>query len=278
MNLPALLLSFSTLFYVLAALFHLFSFLDLREKGHAEAASMLRLGFMVSVFYFIAEANRYGTFLPVISHDQAMAFFAGSLAFVYLVLLARIQSASFGLILNPVLFFLMGFAALTRVFCKDIHVNVRPELLQTYFVWHVLSAFFAYACFGISFAAGVLYLIQHRELKNKHAGRFYHKLPSLEELERLVFQPLLWGVPLLFTALVLGLVWSKSAYGVYWTRDPKTLTTLAILLIYTSLLYFRQTTRLSSKQIALWSSVTFMLVMVTFVGVRFIHGSHNYFQ
>lgn len=278
MNLSVILLIASTLFYALATLFHLFSFWDLREKGHREAAWLLRAGFLASTLYFCIEAYRYGAFLPVLSHDQAMAFCAWSLAFVYIVLLAKIQSDSFGLILNPVLFLLVGFATLTRVFCKDIHINIKSELLHTYFVFHILSAFFAYACFGISFAAGVLYLIQHRELKSKHAGRFYHKLPSLESLEKLVFQPLFWGTPLLLTALVLGFAWSKSAFGVYWALDPKTVTTIAILFLYTFILYFRQSKKFSSKRIAAWSTLSFVLVMISFVGVRFIQGSHNYFQ
>ena len=48
-------------------------------------------------------------------------------------------------------------------------------------------------------------------LKSKNAGTFYHKLPSLEELEKLIYQPMIWGASLLGLAVVIGLVWSKAA-------------------------------------------------------------------
>ena len=278
MTVSVLMLAGSVLFYGLAFLFHLLSFWDVREEGNEEAAWLLRVGFLFGTFYFVLEAVKSRAFLPVISHDQAMAFFGWSIAFVYLVLLARIQSESFGLILNPVLFFLSGFAVLTRIFCKDIHANLKPELMNSYFTLHILCAFFAYASFSISFAAGVLYLIQHRQLKAKQIGRFYHKLPSLESLEHLIHQPLVWGTPLLFLAVLLGFFWARAVYGSWWALDPKTLMTLVIGGVYAGLLFFRRFGIWNGKKIAAASVLIFVLVITSFIGLRFIHGSHNYLK
>ena len=171
------LLAVTAFFYLLAFGAHLLSFSGKGERGNRAAFRLMQAGFICATFYFVMEAATLGTFVPVIDASHALAFFAWSLAFVYLVLLAKAQSESFGLVLTPVLVFLLGMALF------GAHVRRGNPLPPAHplFMLHILSAFFAYASFAISFAAGVLYLIQRHELKSKHAGTFYHKLPALED-------------------------------------------------------------------------------------------------
>lgn len=274
MNLSLILLSLSGIFYGASFTAHLFSF-----SGHLErdtpAVTFMRLGFLFGTFYFAVESIQNGFFLPVVNLAGALAFFAWSLAFVYLVLLARIQSESFGLVLTPILSLLIAAA-----YFKDLngpHAALPGAgLLNPYFIVHIISAFFAYASFAISFAAGILYLIQHHQLKTRSAGAFYHKLPSLEELERLIYQPLLWGTPLLFAATAIGFLWSKSAFGEYWILDPKTIATAIAVFFYFMILCLRFVTPVRGKQVAVLSLLAFVFVLFSFVGTRFISGSHPY--
>lgn len=260
--------------YFLGFLFHLFSFSGWLEKGNRPGFIALRIGFLLSTFYFTAQAMEQGFFLPVMNLSQALAFFAWSLAFVYLVLLVKAQSDSFGLVLTPMLAGMMAAALLS------FHLKTKPLPFPAnpFFTIHIVSAFFAYASFTISFGAGILYLIQHHELKARHAGTFYHKLPSLEELEKLIYQPMSWGACLLLAAVGIGFMWSKSAYGEYWIFDPKTIATSVIALLYIVIVYLRAVTSLRGKQIALLSLAAFVLVLCNFVGTRFIQGSHNFLQ
>ena len=277
MKLSGLLLLLSGLCYAGAFVMHWVSFAAYRETGHRPAFGLMRVGFLIATFYFGAEVIDHGFFLPVLNFSQAMAFFAWSLAFVYLVLVVRAQSESFGLILAPVLFLFTAAAYWAKIYYGD-QDTVKESLLNPYFIMHIVSAFFAYASFALSFAAGILYLIQYRELKAKRAGTFYQKLPSLEELERLIYQPLLWGAPLLVTAVGVGMLWSKSAFGQFWIFDPKTITTAITALVYFAILYLRFVTSVRGKQVALLSLFAFALVVFSFVGTRFIHGSHNFLQ
>ncbi len=280
MRLSEILLISSAVFYGAAFLLHLFSFWRERGESHRFAFSFLRIGFLLATFYFVTEALEQGYFLPVMNFSQAMAFFAWSLAFVYLVLLVKIQSDSFGLILTPILLLLVAAAALVpsqAISLQDL-IRTKPFLRDPNFGLHIVSAFFAYASFTLSFAAGILYLIQHHELKSKHAGPFYQKLPSLEELEKLIYQPLLWGTPLLLAAIGIGFLWSKSAFGKYWIFDPKTLLTAITLFIYSAILYFRHAASLRGKQAAILSLIAFSFVLFSFVGTRFIQGSHNFLR
>ena len=277
MNLSLALLFLSGLFFFAAFLSHLLSFFEIRGGGHRPAFALMRIGFLIGTFYFGAEAVERGFFLPVTNLSQAMAFFAWSLAFVYLVLLVRIQSESFGLILTPILLLLIAVAGASHE-SEAARSVMLPKLLNPYFVVHIVSAFFAYASFTISFAAAILYLLQHRELKSKHAGKFYHKLPPLEELERLIYQPMLWGAPLLLAAVGIGFIWSKSAYGEFWLFDPKTIATSVTAFVYLAILFLRYVSAQRGKQAVVMSVVAFVLVLFSFVGMRFIQGSHNFLQ
>ncbi|MBI3313707.1 MAG: cytochrome c biogenesis protein CcsA [Candidatus Omnitrophica bacterium] len=273
MNLPFSFLSLATIFYGSAFFMHLLSFFGVWEKGKRFAFLFLRLGFFVGTFYFAAEAVEHSFFLPVAGISQAMAFLAWAIAFVYLVLLIHAQSESFGLILTPILGIFTLIATITA------HTGPRPLPfpITVYFVVHILSAFFAYASFTLSFAAGILYLIQNHELKMKRTGRFYHKLPSLEELEKLIYQPIVWGLPLLVFAVVVGVFWAKSAFGVYWIFDPKTLAVIVTAILYFAILYLHYVSAMRGKRVVVFSLIAFALVLFSFVGTRFIQGSHNFF-
>lgn len=260
--------------YLLAFLFYLRSFFSTEEASHRAASLSMRIAFLLATFYFAAKAVENNYFLPVTNLSEALAFFAWSLAFVYLVLLARKQSDSFGIILTPVLILLMIASGLS--FYRSAEPMSLPH--NPFFTVHIVSAFFAYASFAISFAAGALYLIQNHELKAKRAGTFYHKLPSLEELEKLMYQPMIWGAFLLLSAVGIGFIWSKSAYGEYWVFDPKTIATLVVVFLYFAILAFRQFSVLRPKRGAVLSLVAFMLVIFSFVLPRFIEGSHNYLK
>lgn len=271
------LLGISVLFYVLSFVLYLPAFLSAGEAKEPKLALVfLRAGFLVSTFYLGEEAVEQGFFLPVVNFSQAMAFFAWAVAFVYLVLV-KSQSDSFGLVVTPALFLLSG-AAFAAKWSGVTAATPRPVLMHPYFTLHIVSAFFAYASFTLSFAAGLLYLIQHHELKSKKPGTFYHKLPSLENLEKLIYQPIFWGAPLLAAAVVIGLFWSKSVYGDFSILDPKTIATAVTVFLYFLILYLRSAAVLRGKQVALLSLVAFGLVVASFVGTRFIPGSHHYMQ
>lgn len=271
MNLPVLILAAALFCYAAAFVFHLWFFTRLQTHGHQPAFALLQAGFLLHTFYFAAEAVETGFFLPVSNLPETLAFFAWSIAFVYLTLLAKAQSESFGLILTPFLLILTGSSIATYHFANDPFVIPGNPL----FVVHIVSAFFAYASFTISFAAGILYLIQSHELKMKKTGTFYHKLPSLEALEKLVFLPMIWGVILLILALLIGFVWSKYASGKYWLFDPKTVITSVTAAVYAGILSMRYIFSLRAKLGAFLALAAFCVLLAGFLGVRLTGSSHN---
>lgn len=267
-------LTVSFLLYLASFAGHILSFRGSQTDAHRGASLWMRAGFGVSTLYFVLEALRMQSPLPVVHLPQALAFFAWSIAFVYLIPLARIQREAFGLVLTPLLVLLTGSAA--AVF--PVESVSSASYRDGFFIAHIVSAFFAYACFTIAFAAGILYLIQQRELKSRRAGTFYHKLPALEPLEKLIFQPMGLGAVLLVAAVTVGFFWSHAEFGEYWLTDPKTVSTLFVVAVYSLILYLRYGLAVRGKRVIVSGLIAFGLLIFTFVGLRFVSGSHNFLQ
>lgn len=275
MTLPSSLLAIAGFLYFIAFVFHTAAFLGGSERANRWALVLVRIGFLIHTFFFFLETRTEGLVFPVASFGQVMAFFSWSLAFVYLVLLAKIPSESFGLILSPLLSLLVG-AGLLRFHSA---ATVPPSPMNPYFVLHLGTAFFAYASFTLSFAASVLYLIQYRQLKRKRGGNFYQRLPSLEALESLIYQPMAWGSFLLAFAVGIGFLWAKSAFGTYWLWEPKAVTTIGIILFYVALIYFHYGRASHGKRWVVMNLVAFGLVFFNFFGMSlFAKGLHQLFH
>ncbi|MBI4115732.1 MAG: cytochrome c biogenesis protein CcsA [Candidatus Omnitrophica bacterium] len=271
---PISILTVTGAIYLISFFLHLWAFLNLNERVNQWALLLVRVGFLIHTFYFFSESKTEGLLIPVSTFGQVMAFFSWSLAFVYLVLLTKVQRESFGLILSPILALIVGTAIL-RYQAGPISL---PKPLNPYFILHLVTVFFAYASFTLSFVAAILYLIQHHELKRKRGGTFYQRLPSLEDLEGLIFQPMAWGVFLLFLAIAIGFLWAKSALGTYLLREPKTLFTIAIAVFYLVLVYTYYGAASRGKRLVMLSLIAFIFVFLNFFGTHFSGKGVHYLQ
>ena len=278
MSLAFVILCAGCVSYGIAFLLHVLSFSEIWKGGHRMGSAGLQAGFFFGTLYFLSQGFQSGYFLPVVNMSAALAFFAWSLAFVYLVLLGKARTESFGLFLSLLLSMLMAGALVSFGHGHTIQAVIRdhPYLLKPYFLLHVVSAFFAYANFAISFIASVLYLIQCRELKKKNPGNFYYKLPPLEPLENLVCIPLSWGTLLLLLATMTGLVWAKSAFGSFLFCDPKTIATFVVLGCYGMILYRHWVAAVRGKEMAELSLIAFAVIVAGFIETCFLFGKHNF--
>ena len=87
---------------------------------------------------------------------------------------------------------------------------------------HVPAAWVAYLCFAVVLVASVAYLVR-RDL------RWDRRAQAAGEL----------GVGLTALAIALGSIWGKPVWGVWWTWDPRLVTTVVLLLVYVGYLAVR---------------------------------------
>ena len=71
---------------------------------------------------------------------------------------------------------------------------------------HMICSFLSYGAFLIAFLSGSLFLIQERQLKRKTIGVLFHRLPSLDVLDRVNFLAIGIGFALLSIGVGCGFI------------------------------------------------------------------------
>jgi ABC-type transport system involved in cytochrome c biogenesis permease subunit len=137
-------------------------------------------------------------------------------------------------------------------------------------LFHVLCSLLSYVAFLVACVSGALFLIQERQLKRKTMGLLFHRLPSLERLDRINFLAIGIGFVLLSAGVASGFVGAETLLGRWWTGDVKERLTLILWLTYCLLWFVRLRATLRGRRVALWSVLGFSLVLFTFVGARWV--------
>lgn len=137
-------------------------------------------------------------------------------------------------------------------------------------VIHILCSLTSYLAFLVAFVAGILFLIQERQLKRKTLGVLFHRLPPLETMDRINFTAIGMGFALLSVGLLCGLAGTRRFLGQWWTGDPKAVLTIGLWAAYLLLWVMRLRATLRGRRVALLSVLGFGLVLFTFVGASWL--------
>ena len=141
---------------------------------------------------------------------------------------------------------------------------------------HTVSSLLSYVAFFVACGAGALFLIQERQIKRKRMGLLFHRLPSLDQLERVNVFAIGLGFALLTVGLSWGLVGSRLLRGTWWTGDPKEILSATLWACYLILWLARLRATMRGRRVAMLSVLGFMLVLLTFVGASWLHSWHPY--
>lgn len=169
----------------------------------------------------------------------------------------------------------MSVAALMTLYIWSLPTDMREinpvvPALQAgpIMAFHVGSANLAYSVLSVSFGAAVLFLIADR-----WAPRW---LPSAEMLDDIAFRAVTVGFPFLSLMLILGSVWAHSAWGTYWSWDPKETAALFAWLIYAVFLHTRTLRGWRGRRSAYILLFGFASLIFTYYGNYFFGGLHAY--
>ncbi len=223
----------------------------------------------LAILWRIFESGR----TPLTNLHETLSFFAWAILAIYLLLYLKYRLEVLAAFASPVAVVLMVLASF---FPKEI-VPVAPVLESFWLPIHVTLAIVGNAMFALAFAAGIMYLIQERQIKSKKIGAFYRRLPALKILDDLNYRCLSWGFPLLTLGIITGSIWAESAWGSYWTWDPKETWSLITWFLYAALLHGRLTVGWRGRKAAIFAVVGFGLLIFTFLGVNLLlSGMHGF--
>jgi HemX protein len=188
--------------YALAAALFLASLVRQNVRLSPVATALFMAGVVAHAGALAAFLTTWGE-LPLVGLGPSLSTLAFLIAVGSLIVATAGRVGPLGLVLVPVVVLVLGAALL---------VGLQPEgearaYRGGWFVLHVLLAFVGYAGLTLAFAAGLMYLIQFRELKSKRFGAIFRFFPPLETLDRVGKRALLVGFPALTIALMLAAAW-----------------------------------------------------------------------
>jgi cytochrome c-type biogenesis protein CcsB len=207
---------------------------------------------------------------------ESLIFFAWTTMLLYLIVERRTKNKTSGAFVTPMAFLAMAYAS----FSPNVNSGIQPlipALKSNWLISHVITCFFGYAAFGLSFGLSFMYLLKRLE-REDGSNIFLRLIPRADILDELNYQMVVIGFLMLTLGIITGSVWAHSAWGSYWSWDPKETWSLITWLIYAAVLHSRLVRGWKGKRIAILCFVGFSCVLFTYFGVNYLAGLHSYAQ
>jgi ABC-type transport system involved in cytochrome c biogenesis permease subunit len=234
-------------------------------------------GFAVQTAALLLRAYQVGG-IPITGRAQeAFSFLGWALVLYYLITYSQYKTQALTAFILPLVF---GFTLAATVLPIDNNVPAQTALQlrsitgSPLFIFHIILIMFSYAAFFVTFASGIMYLVQERELKLKRFGSFFFRLPSLTTCDEISYRSLSIGFVLLTIALAFGVYMNSQRDSKLWHNDPKEIIAVITWLLYLILMHYRLTERWRGHRAAIISIVGFGLILFSLIGIRFLGGYH----
>ncbi len=235
------------------------------------------LGHTVGIILRWVESYQMGAgHAPLSNMYESLVFFSWSIILLYLLIEYKYKNKSIGGFAAPLAFFALAYASLSP-HIEDRIAPLIPALKSNWLIAHVVTCFIGYAAFAVSFGVAIMYIMKAGDAQGK--SRLLSQFPSVKILDRLIYQTITLGFLFLTMGIITGAVWANSAWGSYWSWDPKETWSLITWFVYAILIHSRMVRGWRGKRIAFLSIIGFIAVMFTYFGVNYIlSGLHSYAQ
>jgi ABC-type transport system involved in cytochrome c biogenesis permease subunit len=245
------------------------------------ATTLLLFGALVHTFV-IGMQTMEVRHLPFANFSRAVSSFVWLLTLSYLYLELTTDERAMGVFILPVIIGLQ----LIPVLYPGVE-RADPVLDSPWFWVHVSSLLFAYASFALAGVLGVTYMLQFKEIKKKHLGYFYTRLPSLQILDIMNSRAVTIGWAFLTFGVIVGPIWTAQARTIapddpnlraMSIDDPKIFVALLTWGVYSFAVFARRTLGWTGRRAAWLSSVGFAFAMVNFLAINyFVTTSHTFY-
>ena len=184
---------------------------------------------------------------------------------VFLAGIADRKIANLGIFVLPIGLFGLIVGAF---FPGDVNsVHDAPPVLWT----HLGIALMAFAVLCIATAQALLLSIQEKQLHQSNPGGVFPALPSLQTMERILFNLTLIGVVLLTANLITGMWASFTASGNALQFNHHILFSFIAWLCFTVLLVGHKIYGWRGQIAAKWTISAFILLILAYFGTRFVN-------
>ena len=249
-----------------------------RDAAVGRAATTLLVAAALTHTFVIGMQTMEVGHVPIAGATSAISTFVWLLALSYLYTEMTTDERAMGVFILPLLVALQAIPA----FRPGVE-GASPVLQGPLFGVHVSSLLFAYASFALACVIGITYVLLFKEIKAKHLGFFYARLPSLQVLDRMNQRAIMIGWIFLTVGIIVGAVWASTYAGpdprvhAMSLQDPKIFVALVCWAVYSFELFAARRIGWGGRRAAYLSALGFAIVLLNFVPVSyFFTSSHNF--
>ena len=252
-----------------------------REAAVGRAATTLLVAAALAHTFLLGMQTREAGHVPIAGATSAISTFVWMLALSYLYTEMTTDERAMGVFILPLLVALQAIPAF-----KPSVEAASPVLRGPLFGVHVSSLLFAYASFALACVIGITYVLLFKEIKAKHLGFFYARLPSLQVLDTMNQRAIVVGWMFLTLGMIVGGIWATQARGYAGSdprvqamslEDPKIFVALVCWAVYSFELFAARRIGWGGRRAAYLSALGFAIVLLNFVPISyFLTKSHNF--
>jgi ABC-type uncharacterized transport system permease subunit len=217
-------------------------------------------GFIFQTLWLSQRGQQLGR-CPLTNLFEVLIFLAWSMVLFYLVIGTSYRLSLLGVFTSPLVFlFQVGAMLMVRDIPSKVRGGPNPWLEV-----HAAVSVIAYGAFALASVAGVMFLVQERQLKTHQLTSIFHALPPIQDLATANGRLILAGFALLTIGLAAGFKMGNLAAhrgALYWS--------IGVWLLYGFILCARWWHRISGRRVAWLSVAAFAAVLVTLAGLNFI--------
>src|SRR5437868_2962986 len=230
------------------------------KKFHTGVFNFLAiaLGFALQTAFLSIRGHALGR-CPLTNLFEVFIFVAWSVALIYMVVGPAYRLSLMGAFTAPLVVLLQGFALIAPI---DIRHPVRLPA-NPWLEFHASISLVAYGAFALACIAGVMYLVQERQLKTHQLRSVFYHLPPLTDLFAAITRLLWWGFALYTLGLVSGFFVGQPLPYV------QVVCAFGVWLLYAAILQGRHLRRLAPKHVAALCIVGFSAALALLWGITF---------
>ena len=216
-------------------------------------------GFLLQTTFLAVRGHALGR-CPLTNLFEVFMFMAWSVALIYMVVGPTYRLSLMGGFTAPLVLLIQTFALLAL---SDSPHAPKMEV-NPWLEFHASMSIVAYGAFALACIAGLMYLLQERQLKTRQLHSVFHHLPPLTDLYAAIVRLLWLGFGLYTAGLVSG----------FFTGEPlprvKMVCAIAVWVFYGAILQGRLLFRVAPRHVAMLCVVAFVAAVSVLWAITFV--------
>ena len=252
-----------------------------RDPGVGRAATASLFVAALAHTFLIGMQTMEVHHIPLASLPTAVSTFVWLLTLSYLYLEITTEERTMGVFILPIV---VGLQTISVV--SPGVENADPVLDSPWFWVHVASLLCAYASFALAGMLGLTYMLRFKEIKKKHLGYLYSRLPSLLTLDTMNSRAMTVGWVFLTIGVTVGVIWTAQSRALAPENpnlrmmsldDPKIFFAVLTWVVYSFALFARNRLGWTGRRAAWLSFVGFAIILLNFLPIGyFVETSHTF--